>query len=518
MWIRNNNKKACNHLRFFTFILLLIPISILTQDNFITIDDYNGQSQIYLDHLSFEGNLYVLGGTVCNTGECGVLSKYNNEGELIFLNVLNNIDVNSSRCLGQREDALVLVALSKYETGARVQIYDLQGNLILDNLINRDSALVYTWPVDALYLEEHFYLVANENYENEPRQTAVYKVDYEGNVLDYVRLPYEYRGEIYTLTQLENGNLFVSRPYLDDELCAFEHGTPDRPNAVMFYEISADSLNIVREKQNICHQSTNSVSHDCTVLSNNIIVRNVLWINPINDKIIHAANIYYNSEWEEIGIDKYPQLIVGNPLAHYGTLNSRTFSSLDNNYFFVLALISYPYPEEDFPYVDFLIQKWDIDRNLIWEREFSDPNIHNRLYLTSLFETDSAITLSGYVWSDIDDGGTQDFAVMTLDLNGCFNGDCSDKIYLNGPPTAVHYINGSTEISIFPNPALDKINVKTNSLLRGISLYDLDGALIREEAVSGFVHTMNLVTMASGMYILRVESDDGIWVEKVIKL
>ena len=518
MRIKDFNKENSENLKNIIFICLLSPICIFCQENFFYTHDYNALSQRYSNLIVYEEDIYTLGVTICSTGECGILSKYNGDGDLIFLNEIDNIDVNSSRCFTMKDNTLVLIALSKYEVGGRLQKYDLEGELLEDKLINRDTNLVYTWPLDALYEDEYIYLAVNENYENESRQTAVYKLDYTGNVLDHVRLPYHYRGGILTLTHLNNGNLFVSQRYIDEGICAFEHEDVDNLNADIFYEISLGSLDIIREKQNVCYQSTNSVSYDCTMLSNDNIVRNVLWRHPLNENIIHAANIYYNSDWEEIGIDKYPQLVVGNPLAHYGVLNNRTFASLDSNYFFVRAFISYPQPDEDFPYGNLLIQKWDIDRNMIWERVISDPNVHHRLFLTSLSETESGIVLSGYVWSDFDIAGTRDFAVMSLDLDGCFNGDCSDTIYLNGPPTAVDDASVDDEISIYPNPVLDELTVRGSSPLRSIACYALDGTLVMREDVSTMEYILDFSVLPSGMYVVRVVSDTGISTRKVMKL
>ena len=500
-------------------MLLLVPIFLLAQEDFFTVNDFNGLNQLYTDHVSHESETYALGVTICNTGECGVLSKYDDKGELIFLQEIDGIDITSYRCLDIKNDTLILIALSKYEVGARLQMYNLQGNILEDYLIRRDDALVYTWPLDIIYEDDCIYMAVNENYENESRQTAVYKIDYEGNLLDYIRLPYHYRGGILTLTQLNNGNLFVTQPYIDEEdVCAFEHVDIDHPNAVIFYEISADSLEVIREKGDICYQYTNSVSYNCTILPNNTIVRNILWRDPNDENIIHASNIYYNSDWEEIGIDKYPQLIVGNPLASYGVVNNRTFTSTNEGYFFTLALISYPWPDEDFPYVDFLIQKWDIDRNLIWERVISDPNVHHRLFLRSLVETDSAIILAGYIWRDFDVAGTQDFAVMSLDLDGCYNGDCSDTIYLNGPPTSVYEEGEGHSIIVYPNPLLDIMNVQSTSLLESITVYSMEGRLIREEVITGYEYTMDVGDLTCGMYAIRVMSDQGIIMRKVMKL
>ena len=500
-------------------VLFFSAVSMVAQENFFNTHDYNLYSQIYSNVKEYNNEVYCLGGTVCSTGECGILSKYNNDGELVFLKQIDNIDINSSRCLGLKGDTLIFVGLSKYEVGARLQMYDLDGNILKDNLIQRDDALVYTWPLDIIYKDDCIYMAVNENYENESRQTGVYKVDYEGNVLDYIRLPYHYRGKILTLTQLANGNLFVTQPYIDEEdVCSFEHVDIDNPNAVIFYEISADSLEIIREKQNVCYQASRNVSFDCRVLSDNTLLRTARWKNPVDESIFHTANIYYNSEWEEIAIDKYPQVMYGNSLISIGVLGSRSFKSRNEDEFYIVASISYPQPDEDFPYVDFLIQKWDIDRNLIWERVISDPNIHHRIYFNSLVETDSEIILAGYVWSDFDVAGTQDFAVMSLDLDGCYNGDCSDTIYLNGPPTSVYEEVEDHSILVFPNPVLDELNVKSVASLQHLTVYGLDGVLLRQEFISGYEYTMDIGDLISGMYVVRVVSDEGIRVQKMMKL
>ena len=492
---------------------------ISAQENYFTTHDLNSLSQRNTNIVEIGGETYALGVTICNSGECGILSKYSEAGELMFLNEIDNIDVNSPRCFGLSNDTLMVVALSKYDVGARLQMYDLEGNLLKDELIKRDENLVYTWPLDILYKEDYILMAVNENYENEPRQTAVYKVDYEGSVLDYIRLPYHFRGGILTLTTLQNGNLFVTQPYNDESLCAFEQEDVDYLNAMIFYEVTLDSLEIIREKENMCYQSTIPVGYDCTVLSNNNIVRNILWRDSLNENIIHAANIYYNSDWEEIGIDKYPQLVVGNPLASYGVLGSRTFKSFDENYFFVFSLISYPQQDIDFPYGNVLIQKWDIDRNLMWERVISDPIVHNRLFFTSLIETDEEIILAGYVWSDFDIAGTRDFAIMTLDLDGCYNGDCSDTIYLNGPPTSTFDLQEDTNIELFPNPAFDHLHVRSKASLNSIVVYDMDGNIKVEEVLSeSSTHTIVLSALPRGMYIVRVVSGEGIQLRKVMKL
>jgi len=196
-------------LKFKIVILLILPFVGWSQNNFFTVHDYNMRSQGNLDIVEYEDEIVTLGSTICSTGECGILSKYNSKGELLFLKEIDNIDVNSYHCMSIRNDTIILMALSKYELGGRLQKYNTEGVLLLDTLISRDSALAFIWIADALYLEDYFYVAVDENYEEESRHQAIYKVDYDGNVVDYMRLERHFRGKILTLTQLNNGNLFV---------------------------------------------------------------------------------------------------------------------------------------------------------------------------------------------------------------------------------------------------------------------------------------------------------------------
>jgi len=489
------------------------------QNNFFYSHDYINRSQGYRNVVEKDSEIYALGVTICNTGECGVLAKYDDQGELIFLKLINEVDVNSSRCFTLKSDTLMFITVAKFEVGSKFQKYNTSGDLLDDILVVRDSNLVYTWTLDALYEEKVIYLAVIENYENESQQAAIYKLDYAGNVVDYVRLPYHYRGSILTLTQLHNGNLFVSQRHINKDACAFPPEEPDSPNAVIFYEIRTDTMAILREKQDICYESTAPISYDCTVLPDGRILRNVLWRDSLFDFIIHASNMYYDENWEIIGIDKNPPLVVGNPLASYGIIGLRTKVSLDSLHFYTYGTDRYPIEGEDFPYGDFLIQKWDLNRNLLWERRISDPNVYKRINLRTLLETESGIILAGYTWSDFDIGATQDFAVMSLDHDGCFNGDCSDVIYLNGPPiSVVDEEPQRCQVILSPNPVQDRLQITAKDRISRVACYTLSGELVEMHEVMDYEFTLTTDLWTSGIFFIRVATEQGVYAEKVIKL
>lgn len=73
------------------------------------------------------------------------------------------------------------------------------------------------------------------------------------------------------------------------------------------------------------------------------------------------------------------------------------------------------------------------------------------------------------------------------------------------------------EIALFPNPASDKIMVQGNSVLEKVSLYNLLGRKIMEIAPSSEKAELNLTSLQTGLYIVKVESNGKTSNYKVMK-
>lgn len=80
---------------------------------------------------------------------------------------------------------------------------------------------------------------------------------------------------------------------------------------------------------------------------------------------------------------------------------------------------------------------------------------------------------------------------------------------------SVSEINSENEISIFPNPATDFVNVKSDLKVKSLQLIAADGKLVRKNLNS---KQINLNGLSSGIYFLKVELENGrIQFEKVVK-
>ncbi len=74
-------------------------------------------------------------------------------------------------------------------------------------------------------------------------------------------------------------------------------------------------------------------------------------------------------------------------------------------------------------------------------------------------------------------------------------------------------------ITVYPNPVKDIVNitVKADSTIKTIELYDVQGRLLQTQLVNNVTSELNLSSRANGMYFVRINTDKGSKVEKLIK-
>lgn len=73
----------------------------------------------------------------------------------------------------------------------------------------------------------------------------------------------------------------------------------------------------------------------------------------------------------------------------------------------------------------------------------------------------------------------------------------------------------TTELSIYPNPSSDFVNVKTKEKVNSIEVFDLSGKLILKD-VSGN-NQLNIKSLEIGSYLVKVNTDKNSFTKKFIK-
>jgi hypothetical protein len=73
------------------------------------------------------------------------------------------------------------------------------------------------------------------------------------------------------------------------------------------------------------------------------------------------------------------------------------------------------------------------------------------------------------------------------------------------------------KINLFPNPTVNNINIKSNSVVYSLSLFDLQGRMIKELKCNEKEVSFNIEDIQAGTYFLNINTDKGIKIEKIMK-
>lgn len=94
-----------------------------------------------------------------------------------------------------------------------------------------------------------------------------------------------------------------------------------------------------------------------------------------------------------------------------------------------------------------------------------------------------------------------------------------DNIVISNDTAGLSKAN-AVKFSVFPNPATNKIMVKTNNnaLVDNITISDLNGRVVRSTDFEGVTQAqVNIAELSGGMYMMHIVSDKGSITKKIIK-
>lgn len=72
-------------------------------------------------------------------------------------------------------------------------------------------------------------------------------------------------------------------------------------------------------------------------------------------------------------------------------------------------------------------------------------------------------------------------------------------------------------VKMFPNPAKTMITITADTAIRSVEMYDVQGRLLETGIVNDMDTTIDLAARQSGMYYVKVTTDKGVKVEKLLK-
>jgi hypothetical protein len=92
------------------------------------------------------------------------------------------------------------------------------------------------------------------------------------------------------------------------------------------------------------------------------------------------------------------------------------------------------------------------------------------------------------------------------------------SVYLQGINTVLNSEEfTSTTTDFYPNPTYDFINISSSVLINSIEILDLQGRTITFQNISINQFKYDMSALSSGIYLIKVNSDNGSVVEKIVK-
>jgi hypothetical protein len=126
---------------------------------------------------------------------------------------------------------------------------------------------------------------------------------------------------------------------------------------------------------------------------------------------------------------------------------------------------------------------------------------------------DGGFIAGGTYYPSQGDTGNQDAFIVKLDERGCEFAECQ-------PPLAVEeFSDASFQISVWPNPAQDILNMETDSPMEEIRVYNQLGSLVGswQYSVGSVLELIDVSKLKPGLYFLVVKTENGVETRKFVK-
>ena len=115
-----------------------------------------------------------------------------------------------------------------------------------------------------------------------------------------------------------------------------------------------------------------------------------------------------------------------------------------------------------------------------------------------------------------------------VDVNPAFDhGQCVEPATINAAiffgqfqellPVSTNEWLRKDQVAVFPNPANDVLTIRHEFSTARLELVDLNGSVVLSRILGDQAENIGIAGLASGVYVLRVTTKSGMWVEKVVK-
>jgi hypothetical protein len=85
-------------------------------------------------------------------------------------------------------------------------------------------------------------------------------------------------------------------------------------------------------------------------------------------------------------------------------------------------------------------------------------------------------------------------------------------------PTGLFDRVAEASLEVFPNPVANKLQIVSEALVRSVEITSMSGNCLQQLSnISEYTLTLNTANLVTGMYMLKIETEKGIVIRKLIK-
>jgi hypothetical protein len=136
------------------------------------------------------------------------------------------------------------------------------------------------------------------------------------------------------------------------------------------------------------------------------------------------------------------------------------------------------------------------------------------------YRSSNKYIIDTWKWVDLSSLGNVDsvqFFLTSSDTTGGFgmntpNFFCFDN-FNSGAPLSLNEMSIDKKVNIFPNPSNDVLNIDNSISILKVDILDLTGKIV----LSDFKNQLNVSNLSSGIHFLKIETEEGVYIEKFVK-
>lgn len=90
------------------------------------------------------------------------------------------------------------------------------------------------------------------------------------------------------------------------------------------------------------------------------------------------------------------------------------------------------------------------------------------------------------------------------------------QIVKDSTATSVTPLSNNKEITLYPNPAKDHININSNEPIETISIYNSKGTLVKESSNLKQTGLLDISNLSAGIYVTKIKTKKSLYTQKLI--